>query len=122
MAALINVHSFLRTRLALPPTFHSSHLRCSPSSDTVGTSASTVSTLNSLVSLGDSGVLSWAESLDTWESSVAVTALWCRWQLLDVKVPELATWSLDDPSSVGLCVVWRPLSESETLGHLWVGG
>ena len=44
-------------------------------------------------------------STHTWELDATVTALWCSSSLLDVKVSELATWSLDNADLVRLGVV-----------------
>lgn len=74
--------------------------------DTTGADVTTVGTLNSLVWLGNVGVLTWSQASNTWKSNAAVTTLWSRGVLLDVQVSEVTTWGLDDLDLVRSGVVY----------------
>jgi hypothetical protein len=106
-----------------------------PGLDTVSASRSTVGTLNSLLALGDGGVLAGAESRDlyresesirtptkhfgtyTGESNTTITALRSSSSLLQVVVHQLATGGLDDAPLVGGGVVGGALADGDSLGH-----
>lgn len=73
--------------------------------DTVGTSGTTVSSLDGLVGLRDRSVLSWSQRGNTWQSNATVTTLDSGTLLLDVLSNQLSTWGLDDLDLVGSGVV-----------------
>lgn len=73
--------------------------------DTVGASRTTVSSLDSLLGLGDLSVLSWSQGGDTLQRDTTVTTLWSGSLLLQVLSDQLTTWGLDDSDLVGLGVV-----------------
>lgn len=73
--------------------------------DTVGTSGTTVGSLDGLLGLGDLSVLSWSQGSDTLQSDTTVTTLRSSSLLLQVLSNQLSTWGLDDLDLVGLGVV-----------------
>lgn len=85
--------------------------------DTVGTSRTTVSSLDGLLGLRDLSVFSWSQGGDTWQSDTTVTTLDSGGDLLQVVGNQLATWGLDDLDLVGLGVVWVSSSVGNTLSH-----
>jgi len=73
--------------------------------DAVGTPGTTVGALDSLLWSGDAGVFARTQSRDTGEFDAAVTAFWCSALLLQVKISELASGSLNNADLVRLGVV-----------------
>lgn len=73
--------------------------------DTVGTSGTTVGSLDGLLGLGDLSVLSWSQGGDTLQSDTTVTTLRGSGLLLQVLGNQLTTWGLDDLNLVRLGVV-----------------
>lgn len=73
--------------------------------NTVGTSGTTVGSLDGLLGLGDLSVLSWSQGSDTLQSDTTVTTLGGGSLLLQVLGNQLTTWSLNDSNLVRLGVV-----------------
>lgn len=73
--------------------------------DTVGTSGTTVGSLDGLLGLRDLSVLSWSQGGDTLQSDTTVTTLRGSGLLLQVLGNQLTTWGLDDLNLVRLGVV-----------------
>ena len=78
----------------------------------------TVRTVYGLLALRHLRILAGAQSLDTRELRVAVTALGRSGQLVDVQVTNLAVGGLDNTAAVRLGVVGVALAQGETLSHL----
>lgn len=74
--------------------------------DTVTASSATVSTVNGLLGLGGSGVLTGTESGNTGEGDATFTTLGSGAGLLEVKVTELATRGLNNLDLVRSSVVY----------------
>ena len=75
-------------------------------SNRVGRDATTVSTVNGLVGLGDIGVLSGSQGLNTRKRSTSVTTLGSGTVLLDMVVSKVSTRGLDDLNLVRSGVVY----------------
>ena len=95
--------------------------KCSHNSllDTVGTSGSTVCSLDGLVGLRNLSVLSWSQGGDTLQSITTVTTLWSGGLFLDVLSNELSTRGLHHLDLVGSGVVRVSSSVGYSLSHVY---